>query len=700
MNSNPLRRLAAFGASEPSPASMPCTGTRYDADAFRRANDDDLAALDVHPVGDWKRTPEGHKQVLEGCPYSRDHRDGVARFQMPSGYIEVICKHDRCSGKRLKDHIGHFPRSHEVKSTSESFGSGTLNAGEKRVGAGTPSTGTDADDDPGDAVEWETPLPLDPTTGTPFPVDTLPCVIGDLVAAVAEETQTPADLAALVALSVVSAAAGGKYTVFVSSSSWYEPVHTMMIPTIGPGNRKSGVFQRLTPPLRTWEAEKQAEDAAKIDEWLSVEKVLIKQLDAEERAAGKPTETGTPRAPKADAHTLRQATVHALREHRDARPVETEVYTDDATPEAVKERLINQGGAFAILSAESAFLSIAAGGRYSTKGEPNLDVILNGHAGDEIKTTRKGQRTERTSRACLTLCLMLQPHVVSKLGGVEGFADRGAAARLLPAFPADYIGHRRIHTTPVSDALMNKWDHIIRAILDTSRTGEPRTLLLAPDALQLFNAYREGLEPMLKSEGPRMADWLNKLAGAVLRLAGLLHVAMWERPEDHPIDAATIRAGIAIGTYFHHHARIMFRLMFGRGGKSDAAAILEVLRDVARADGDRITSRNLWQRVKNRSGFDRSDLDDALSVLEDAGYVRREITPAKRGNAPGGRRSEVIHLHPDLRSQNSQNSSQAPPAHRIESIETGLSAIVGMHCDSPEPLPPTGTDGLPEWEVT
>jgi hypothetical protein len=225
------------------------------------------------------------------------------------------------------------------------------------------------------------------------------------------------------------------------------------------------------------------------------------------------------------AKSTRQQAVEALQEHRKTRPVLTEVYSDDATPEAVKQRLIEQGGAYALLSAESAFLSIVAG-RYGNQKEPNFDTILNGHAADELKTSRVGRRTERTERACLTLCLMLQPHVMHKLGEVEGFTERGAAARLLPAFPADFIGSRRIHTRAVPNTLALAWDSLIRRILDMERqASSPRVLTLAPEALQVFDTYRAALEPSIKAEGPHMAEWLAKLAGAVLRISGLLHIA-------------------------------------------------------------------------------------------------------------------------------------------------------------------------------
>jgi replicative DNA helicase len=510
-----------------------------------------------------------------------------------------------------------------------------------------------------DAAEresWTSPIPLDPTSGPPFPLDALPGAIGQMVEAVAEETQTPADLPALVALGTLSAAAGGKYVAYVPSSNYTEPVHAMFLPVAEPGNRKSSVYRHITAPLGAWEREQQDQEEPTIAQWESRLRVLEKQLAAAESEQGKPAKDG--KLTIGDAS--RMAAVEALQEHKKARPVPTEIFTDDATPESVKERIIAQGGALAVMSAESAYLSNVAG-RYSNA--PHLDTILNGHAGDEIKVSRKGKPTERAERACLTLCLMVQPQVIESLGQIEGFRDRGAAARLLPAFPADIIGTRRIATVPVPSELMQAWDRLVRDVLDVRRTSIPRVLRLDPAALSAYDAYRTALEPTIKSEGRDMQGWLAKLAGAVLRIAGLLHIAQHPHPESVSISAGTIADAIRIGTCFHGHARIMFSMMYGRHGQSDAASILDVLRTL---DAPSISKRDLYQTVKRRTNFHKVDgLNDALDVLEEHGWVQR----AKLTGPKGGRPSEIIFIHPDLGPQYPQNPGTGQSGERFGGIE-------------------------------
>lgn len=54
---------------------------------------------------------------------------------------------------------------------------------------------------------WDEPVPLTARRQLPaFPVHALPAWLGDMVAGVAEETQTPADLAGCLALGVIATA--------------------------------------------------------------------------------------------------------------------------------------------------------------------------------------------------------------------------------------------------------------------------------------------------------------------------------------------------------------------------------------------------------------------------------------------------------------------------------------------------------------
>src|ERR1035441_7802507 len=116
-------------------------------------------------------------------------------------------------------------------------------AAEIRREAGIP------DDPEIPAAEWEPLVPLGAAGDLPaFPVRSLPDWGAAMVEAVAESTQTPPDLAGVVYLGVLAAAAGGCAEVEVQPG-WREPVNLYAAPAMPSGSRKSAVFREMIAPL-------------------------------------------------------------------------------------------------------------------------------------------------------------------------------------------------------------------------------------------------------------------------------------------------------------------------------------------------------------------------------------------------------------------------------------------------------------------
>jgi replicative DNA helicase len=521
--------------------------------------------------------------------------------------------------------------------------------------------------------DWHEPMPLDDMVGPPFPVEQLPGSIGAYVEAVAEETQTPSDLPANVALGTISAAAGGKYEVVIPTQGWREPIHIQAVAVAEPGHRKSALFRRITAPIGEYERTVQPEERKAYAEWESRRRMLENRRTDAEKAVNKPPKDG--KVPVSDG--VRIDAVTALEAHTAARPRITRLIVDDATSEAVKGLLAEQGGAIAVMSAESAFLSNTAGARYGDS--PNLDVLLNGHAGDAIRVNRRGRPEEIIDRACLTLCLMVQPQVIRDLGNVTGFIARGAAARLLPCFPVDLLGRRRIDVTPVPTGLATAWERVVTRIVErvpAMQDGSyvPWTLSLDAEALALFHEYRAWHEPHMGKDGAfaDIRDWAGKQCGVVLRIAGLLHIASQSdrrrEPECDPVPADTLRRAIAITGYYEQHARIMYRVMLGRSNHADARVMLAALRTL----DEPMTRRDLHRKLHNRMVFASSaDLSAPLDLLEDYGWIKRE----RKGSDKGGRPSERIFLSPFAKDDKSDKTRENM---------TGERGSVGFVIDFPE----------------
>jgi hypothetical protein len=520
------------------------------------------------------------------------------------------------------------------------------------------------------AEDWDTPIPLDDPKGPSFPVDALPGVVGDYSTAVAEETQTAIDMPASVALGTISAAAGGRYEVLIPEQGWSEPVHIQTVTAAEPAQRKTQIFRLITKPIVEYERNVNPDERRSLGQWESRGRMMEKQL-ANAESSGSKSDVGK----ISDTEALRLAAVEALEEHRVERPRVTQIITDDATPEAVKSLLAEQGGAIAAMSAESAFLSNTAGGRYSDS--PNLDVLLNGHAADRIRVDRKGRPSETIERACLTLCLMVQPDVVRELGKSPGFIARGGAARLLPSFPADMLGRRRIDVHPVPPELSLQWATLVTTIVQRvppmhNGSYVPWAMELGSEASALFREWRIWHESQMGRDGAYadIRDWAGKQPGAVLRIAGLLHIACHDLPEAVRISGETIDRAIRIVDYYSDHARIMYRLMRGRSNHGDARAVLAVIQ----GEGSPTTRRAIHRRLRGRTAFQSSsDLNEPLDLLEEYGWIRREYVSGDLGGRPYGQNGHNLagpEYRPFCPSFLLTQIRKERPSHEHESPET------------------------------
>ncbi|MGH2875684.1 MAG: YfjI family protein [Sciscionella sp.] len=487
------------------------------------------------------------------------------------------------------------------------------------------------------AAGWDSdPAPLTARRLLPsFPVDALPTWLAEQVAAVAEFTQTPTDLAGSIALAALSAATAGRARVEVRAG-WVEPCNLYTAVAMPPGSRKSAVFAAMTAPLLA--AETQLRDQLKP---VIAQAVLAKQTaqrDAEKSANA----AAATNSPEARADALNQATADALAADEITVPTTPQLIADDVTTEAAASLLAEQGGRLAVLSAEGGIFSILAG-RY-TSGAPSLEVFLKGHAGDLLRVNRKGRDAEHIAAPALTLGLAIQPEVLRDIARIPGFRGRGLLARILYALPENTVGHRNARTNPVPTDVYAADERNLR---DRVRTRydhtEPAALALTAAADETVLALQEAIEPRLAETGDlgHLADWASKLTGATVRVAGLLHLATHLRDgRQRPIDSETVEAAARIGHYYTAHALAVFDLMGADPTIDDAHVILDW---IARNRPERFTKRQLFTGVSRARFRKVGDLEPALDLLEQHGHVRRGEQPA----STGGRRPSVpFEVHP------------------------------------------------------
>lgn len=487
---------------------------------------------------------------------------------------------------------------------------------------------------------WDDPVPLNTVRALPaFPLASLPTWLQAEVEAVAHETQTPPDLAATVALSVLATAAGGKVRVDVRPGvRWSEPTNLYTVAALPPGTRKSPVFKAMLKPLR--DAEKQlredvaGERVAQIVARKVAEETAARSADAAAKASAA-ERPGALLTAQADAETLEATTV----------PAKPQLIAGNATVETIASMLAEQGGRLAILSAESEIFSIMAG-RYSG-GQAAIDVFLYGHAGDEMRTNRKTRAEEEVESPALTLGICTQPSTLATLGGIEGSEDRGLFARFLYTIPEVRIGYRETDPAPRDPAIHDAYHANIKALtLSLAELTQPIRLTLSPRAQEMQAALSEDYEKRQRPDADLagITDWAGKAVGATMRIAGLLHLA--EHLKDgyaKPISLETVTAACTLIDYYTQHALAAYDKMSADPTADRAHALLAWIRNTGAA---RFTARDAF-RGQSRNRFPKmTDLDPALTLLEQHGYLRR--LPSAPTAARGGRpQAATYETHPD-----------------------------------------------------
>ena len=525
-----------------------------------------------------------------------------------------------------------------------------------------PQTEVDAADAGPTPAPWGEPTPLPEGERPPFPTEQLPPPLRAFVDALAEATQTPAALPALMVLAAVAAASAKRVAVAVRPG-WREPVNLYVVVALDSGNRKTAVERAASAPLRAFERERAKEAAPLIAQAESRRRIAEKALDRTERTAAN-ADGDEGMAARSDANDLARqlATDPDL-----AVPRPPRLLADETTTERLAMLMAENGGRMAVLSAEGGIFDIMAG-RFSKDGKtPALDLFLKGHSGDDLPIDRVGRQGDNLTAPALTLGVAVQTFVLRGLMTRPSFRGTGLLARNLFGLPESTVGRRRVNPPPVPEELVDAYAGAVTALLRlpglAEEDGSPRPHDLTPNdaAGERFLRFERDLEPRLGPDGDlgHVADWGAKLAGMVARFAGIFHTveqaARGRNPWDADIPERTVEAAIRVAEYFAiPHALTAFAEM---GADPEIENARVVLRTVARWDEPTFSRRDLHQRSLKRRFANADDLDRPLAVLSEHGYLR-PVPPDGGGDSGGapprrGRRpSDRYEINPLWRSQN------------------------------------------------
>jgi hypothetical protein len=481
---------------------------------------------------------------------------------------------------------------------------------------------------------WPELIPLvDDVDLPPFPLHLLPDWIADHARQIAEDVQTAVDLPAILGLGALSVATLGRAMVRYPRQRWTQPLNLYAAVAMPPSAGKSPAKNAMFAALEDYEFERIA--AAKQDQLRaqSEARIVKKRLDDLEASAAR---TG-------DKDAAREAAQLALELiEADNMPSGRLMADDVSGAEVLGTVLADAGGQIAVVSAEGGLFDKLAG-IYSEKGT-NMDLFLEGWSGGRLVVDRIKRDSISIRSANVAVVTTVQPHTLDAIGARKEFAGRGLTARFLLAFPTSNVGHRDRRRYVVGDDQAEEVYNQEIVELARSLARQPRLLVVANEAADLYADWDQALEDALQpgEELHHLPEWVGKLRANMLRVAALLHLA--HGCDGDEVSVSTVEAVIELGEYFVAHARHIADRWGMSGEVSQAQAIVEWVR---RKGHDEFSIRDVYDDLR-RMFPKAEEAVPAIELLTERGWLRGlQPGPLVLGRGRGG--SPRFAVNPQVR---------------------------------------------------
>ena len=471
-----------------------------------------------------------------------------------------------------------------------------------------------------DPDTWGMIIPFSEHNLPTFPVNVLPEKLKEYITQVSESLQIPVDMPAMLSLAVCSYCVS-EYRIS-PKPDWIEPLNLYVAIIMPPASKKSAVLKHITEPLKKYEQRLIEDCSQAVTKNQSERRVLeSKQKKLETKLA------------KGDDINLRMELNKINEEIAEFKDIYMPtVITADSTTEAISRLLFENNGKLAVLNAEGGLFGIM-GGKYNG-GNPNLDVFLQGHAGDSLKVHRMGRQGEYVEHPCLVIGLAMQPAILENLKHKEFMHECGLFARFLYASPENDHGKHGFDTTPILEASKAYYDNLINDLLNNTPST---TLTLEYDAQEEFASYFESVEKRLNEDLYSIQSWAGKLRGAVLRIAGILQLI--ENPHSQTVSGKILKAAINIGEYLIVHAKAVFeRMDFDK----ELHLASRILNWISRKGKTEFSQNEVYQSLKTSGARTMNDFIVALERLEEHNYINHVLEQTR------GRPSSMYKVNPEL----------------------------------------------------
>lgn len=486
------------------------------------------------------------------------------------------------------------------------------------------------------AWEWDPLLKLGEVGNLPdWPRGCLPPAAEAMVEAVAAHVQVDRRLIGSSALGILS---GTVARVAMADAGHTEPLNLWTNAIAETGERKSAALRVLAAPVSEYERHKNEETAVVRARNASDAKVAQKAL---ERA-----ESDMAKANNSNAH-------EKARQERDiqqeklgvvGRTEPTHYACNNGTVEAMCKLMADNDERVLLVAAEPGFLSVMAG-QYSKKSA-ELAPILDAHSGDGGLDARITRDSVSLTNPALSMVISSQPSRLADLFAITDATEQGLAGRFLFSMCRTQAGYRNpAERVPIPEAVERGWSELVASLLDlTPAQGKAPSVEFSSAALDLWQSWHwEEVEMQQRPGGilnpQEVRGFGSKLAGAVVRISGVLHMCEHvDRGVQTKVSRETVAKAIQIGRYFLAHGVAAHT----QGGQSETQKVARRIVDYGERQGwAEFTAR----KVSNALGVGKDARDLALHELADRAYIR-ELPKVK--SLQGGRPSERYVWNPEL----------------------------------------------------
>jgi len=482
--------------------------------------------------------------------------------------------------------------------------------------------------------EWNHPLPLpEGVPLQPWPSSAFPEPFESFAKELARSSETPIELSSMITLSAVAAIAQKNYEVQIKAD-YTEPLNIWVAAILPPSSRKSRIYSVITKPLREWETEQKQAKIPIVNSINSKRKTIEARL--------KHLRSNAAKAKDENDFLAYQQKIEKLEEELPNVPTFPQIWTGDVTPEHLGTIMAANDEAMAVLSDEGGIFDIL-GGLYSD-GRANIDLFLQSHAASSVRVDRGSRPPVLMQRPVLTMGLTVQPETVSTICKNKTFRGRGLLGRFLYVIPPSNIGKRKLDVPPMSDDIRREYEDAIKSLFNYSyppnKTGRTiYKLHMSSQAYDKWLEYAKMIELLMGEEIGRLThitDWAGKLAGAIARIAGLLHIMrhLSSLPQEHSISYEDMRAATKIGYCLINHALTVFELIQKEESVEIACAILKWVKD---SQLQQFTLRECERKFRR---YKKKQLESGVKELKEYGYLKE--WKHKTGGAP----SIVLDVNP------------------------------------------------------